>query len=86
MNGNGDLHELEVGPEEVAYEAKEVQLLLGKAAVQAAFVATKARFVGEWERAANTAEREFCWAKVKALEAFQSTLRGWADRVSRVGS
>lgn len=83
VEGNGDL---ETAEEHVAYEAREVQLLLSKDAVRAAFKATEDRFVREWKRAENTPAREFCWAKIKALAEFQDTLRGWAERTAKLVS
>lgn len=73
----------EIHAEELAYQAREVLLLLEKPAVKAAFGATENRFIEEWKRAESTPAREFCWAKIKALKDFQSTLRGWAERTGK---
>lgn len=84
-NGNVDLADLpEVRAEELAYQAREVQELLKKPAVVAAFAATENRIKEEWKRAATTAEREFCWAQIKGLEKWRTTVRGWADHASRL--
>ena len=84
-NGNIDLADLpEVQAEELAYQAREVQELMKKPAVLAAFAATEDRIKEEWKRSNTTAEREFCWAQIKGLEKFRNTVRGWADRTSRI--
>lgn len=84
-NGDIALESLpEVQAEELAYQAREVLELLKKPAVLAAFEATEQRIKEEWKRAQTTPEREFCWAQVKGLEKFRMTVRGWAERASRL--
>lgn len=72
--------ELDIAPESVAYEAKEVQLLLSKEIVKQAFAATELRIVKQWKSAQDNAVREQCWHKLNAFREFQQELRGLVER------
>lgn len=68
--------------ETVAYEAKEVLLLLSKELVKRAFQATEDRIIGEWKKAGTIEEREQARAKLWAFEVWKTELRTLAERQS----
>lgn len=81
MNGNGDLGEqLDISPEQQAYEAKEVQLLLEKDLVKAAWTSTRERIIREWEAADNPLAREMARHKLDAFKLWKAELRALAER------
>lgn len=69
--------------ESVAYEAKEVLLLLSKEIVKLAFAETEKRIVTEWRKASTIEEREFARTKLDAFETWKTELRALAERHSR---
>jgi hypothetical protein len=73
--------ELEISPESLAYEAKEVQLLLSKELVKKAWDATEARIISEWKKAPSVGERELARAKMDVFASFKQELRALAERV-----
>lgn len=73
--------DLDIAPESIAYEAKEVQLLLSKEIVKQAFAATELRIVKDWKRATDQHVREQCWHKLNAFREFQQELRGLTERL-----
>jgi hypothetical protein len=66
--------------EQVAYEAPEVQLLLEKESVKAAFRASELRIFREWQRADNPLAREMCWHKQEMLKVWKKELANLAKR------
>jgi hypothetical protein len=81
MSDNGHDPLSLLSPEEqVAYEAPEVQLLLAKESIQAAFRATEQRVLREWQRADNPLAREMCWHKWKMLQVWQTELANLTKR------
>lgn len=72
--------ELPSTPEALAYEAKEVQLLLSKELVQRAFAETENQIVGEWKRAKTSEDREACWQKLQGFLEWRSKVRALATR------
>lgn len=74
------MDDLGPSPEQQAYEAREVQLLLSKDAVKDAWAATERRIVNEWRRAPTVGERELCRAKLDVFEIFKAELRGLSER------
>ena len=71
---------LDDSPEQRAYEASEVRLLLSKEIVKEAWAATERRILEEWKRAPTVPERENCWAKFKVFEAFKQELHALSQR------
>ena len=68
--------------ETLAYQAKEVQLLLKHTAVQRAFETTEQRIFRQWRIAPSPLEREICWHKLAVFHDLMSVLRAFGDHRS----
>lgn len=66
--------------EQLAYEASEVQVLLKKEIVKAAFAATETQIKEEWEKAENPLAREMCWHEFHAFRKVIRKLRALSER------
>ena len=66
--------------EALAYEASEVQVLLKKEIVKAAFAATETQIFEEWQKADNPLAREMCWHELQAFRKVVRKLRALAER------
>lgn len=70
-----------LSPEEaLAYEAAEVQVLLHKEMVKAAFTATEKQIFDDWQKAENPLAREMCWHELQAFRKVVRKLRALAER------
>lgn len=70
-----------LSPEEaLAYEASEVQVLLQKESVKAAFTATEKQIFEEWQKAENPLAREMCWHELQAFRKVRRKLQALAER------
>jgi len=77
---NGDQDEALSREEALAYEASEVQVLLKKEIVQAAFKATEIQIKEKWEKADNPLSREMCWHELQAFRKVIRKLRALSER------
>ena len=66
--------------EALAYEASEVQVLLKKEIVKAAFAATETQIFEEWQKADNPLAREMCWHELQAFRKMRRKLLALAER------
>jgi hypothetical protein len=66
--------------EALAYQAREVGLLLEKDVVKAAWTATERRITKEWESGQSPLEREMAWHKLQAFKTLQTEIRVLAQR------
>lgn len=74
----------ELDAEQLAYQAKEVRLLLAHAALPRAFKATEDRIKRQWEAAPDPPARELCYAKLQAFKDLKTELRALAERALAV--
>lgn len=63
-----------------AYAAKEMQHLLGTAAVKQAFDATEKQILAEWKRGQSPLEREMAWHSYQAFLKLKAKLQAFAER------
>ena len=77
---NGDQEEALSREEALAYEASEVQVLLKKEIVKAAFAATETQIFEEWQKAENPLAREMCWHELQAFRKLRRKLLALAER------
>ena len=70
----------ELDAEQLAYQAKEVQLLLSHAALPRAFKATEDRIKSQWEKATTLEAREACFAKMQAFKDLKTEIRALSER------
>jgi hypothetical protein len=66
--------------EALAYQAKEVQLLLKHAALKRAFETTEQRIFRQWRIAPSPLEREICWHKLAVFRDLVAVLTAFGDR------
>ena len=68
--------------ESLAYQAKEVQLLMNHDALKRAFASTRERIIRQWEAVPleNPLGREMCRHKLAAFKDLVTELRAFGDR------
>lgn len=65
--------------EQLAYQAKEVRLLMQHEATERAWKATRDRITEEWKQGRDPLAREMCWHKQRVFEEFLQEMRKLTD-------